>query len=75
MASTPNPPKFVHQGKIVDIPLSIRIKHFFQDLYQFIILWIWTLFSIDARQAAITYQQTNKQPPTGYTLNGGNSKK
>lgn len=48
--------KFVHKGQIVDsVPLHIRIKRWFQQLYSMMLLYLWTLFSIDARQAALSY--------------------
>ncbi|VVT49031.1 uncharacterized protein SAPINGB_P002070 [Magnusiomyces paraingens] len=53
--SSSAPKKFVHNGKIVDsVPFQIRMQRFFKNLYSGLILYFWTLFAIDARQAALS---------------------
>lgn len=70
MSGAPPTKKFVHKGQLVDsIPFHIRTKRVFQELYTIVLLYLWTLFSIDAKQAALSFSKR------GYSSAGEPEKK
>lgn len=65
MGTTPaNNPKFVSKGKLVDsLPLSARASRLVNHVVFVLSLYIWTLFSLNAKQSLTTYQNPSSSGP------------
>lgn len=72
MSSSKTPPKkFVHNGQIVDtIPLTIRIRRGFREFCNILILYLFTLFSFNPREAAKSFAAKNNQQSSLAARNG-----
>lgn len=57
MSANAAQPKFISKGKVVDsIPLNVRITRFINQAVQIVSFYLWTLFSINARNSLDTFK-------------------